>query len=145
MPYQWPRYDHTNDCWTARDPTRRLCCPSVPAGQASLYDLCPLVLAMFVHKYKCTNTNTYKYKYRYQNKITIMLSICPRRLSFPLRFMSSCPRYVCIQIQIQIFCFLTVIILYYCSYRPILFLSKRNMCDVMWHWCFNKCPFCVSP
>ena len=75
MPYQWPRYDHSNDCWTARDPGRRLCCPYVPAGKASR----TIYVLLSSHKYK---KHVNKYPQIIQIfYLEIILSICPQILS----------------------------------------------------------------
>ena len=50
--YQWPPVWSYQWLPDRKGPDPRLCRPSVPAGQASPYDLCPLVLTVFVHKYK---------------------------------------------------------------------------------------------
>ena len=71
--YQWPPVWSYQWLPDRKGPDPRLCRPSVPAGQASPYDLCPLVLTVFVHKYKYIHTHT--------NINTIMLSICSRRPS----------------------------------------------------------------
>ena len=74
-------------------------------------------------------------------KPKIMLSICPRRQSFPVRFMSSCPHCVCAQIQIQTNTDTTRIMLSICEQIQILRIQISilnedllSVCTSIHHW-----------